>query len=316
MHQRANGGESEGARAGVRPPGFRIHPGTRTGPVKLQVSHLERSLEFYRDLLRFRVLGRTEDTARLGTSSGDSEPRDDELLVLIEDPGVRSVAPRSRLGLFHFAVLLPSRADFGRLLRHLADRGVPIGASDHGVSEALYLSDPDGLGIEIYRDRPRSDWRIRGRELRMTTGPLDAAGALEAADASGAARAWEEVPAGSRIGHVHLHVGDLDEAEAFYHGGLGLDKMVWSYPGALFLAAGGYHHHVGVNTWSGAVPPAGEMDARLLEWSLVVPEQAVVEEVKRNLEEGGYSVDRVGTGILARDPWGTTVAVVPSDSAA
>ena len=185
------------------------------------------------------------------------------LVVLRERSGAAPVPRHGRLGLYHFAILLPSRAELGRFLRRLAELGVRAGASDHFVSEALYLSDPDGLGIEVYADRPRDQWEADGREIRMATVPLNAA---ELVAEAGEER-WDGMLAGTVMGHLHLHVGDLVEAEAFYHRALGLDKVVWSYPGALFLSAGGYHHHLGMNTWAAGAPPAGEDDAKLLEWT-------------------------------------------------
>src|SRR5690606_740815 len=146
-----------------------------------------------------------------------------------------------RLGLYHFAILVPDRATLGRFVAHLAATGVRFGASDHLVSEALYLRDPDGLGIEVYVDRPRSEWATSRRKLEMATEPLDLARVASA----GQGEAWGGQPAGTRIGHVHLRVADRERSATFYHHGLGLDKMVWSYPGALFLSAGGYHHHLG-----------------------------------------------------------------------
>jgi NAD+-dependent protein deacetylase sirtuin 4 len=158
----------------------------------------------------------------------------------------RALLDRGRGGLYHFAILLPDRAALGRLVAHLAREGVRVGAADHLVSEALYLQDPDGLGIEVYADRPRSEWRHRDRQLLMATDPLD----LPELARSAGAEPWTGAPAGTRLGHVHLHVGDIHRAAEFYHAALGFDRMVWSYPGALFLAAGGYHHHLGVNTWA------------------------------------------------------------------
>ncbi|HYJ79167.1 MAG TPA: VOC family protein, partial [Longimicrobiaceae bacterium] len=215
------------------------------------------------------------------------------------------VPRRGRLGLYHFAVLLPDRAALGRFAGHVAGLRIPAGMSDHFVSEAMYLTDPDGLGIEVYADRPRSAWRYEGRQLHMTTEPLDVASLARAADGE----PWSGAPAGTTMGHVHLYVGDLEAAEAFYHQALGFDKTVWSYPGALFLAAGGYHHHLGTNTWAAHAPPAGEEDARLLEWEIVVPSADDAAEAARSLEAHGYAVEWTSEGGVAPDPWGTPVRV-------
>jgi catechol 2,3-dioxygenase len=225
--------------------------------------------------------------------------------VLVElhgRPGAREAHRRGAFGLFHFAILLPDRPALGRFLRHALDRRAVSGLSDHAVSEAIYLYDPDGLGIEVYADRPRESWRVgAGRELYMTTEPLDAGSLI----AAGSDRLWDGAPSGTTMGHVHLHVGDLAQAGAFYHRGLGFDKMVWTYPGALFLAAGGYHHHVGTNTWGRGGAPADDQ-ARLLSWDLELdgPDAPV-----RNLESAGYKVERIDDGWRVPDPWGTVVQI-------
>ena len=182
-----------------------------------------------------------------------------------------------------------------------------VGAGDHLVSEAFYISDPDGLGIEVYADRPRASWRRVGRQLKMATDPVDVQGLL----ATAGDVPWTGMPAGTVMGHVHLHVGDLDRAAAFYADGLGFDKTTWSYPGALFLGAGGYHHHVGVNTWAGAgAQPAGPDDARLLEWTLALPDAGAVAATYASLDAAGYTVERsADDAFVTRDPWGTAVRV-------
>jgi catechol 2,3-dioxygenase len=215
-------------------------------------------------------------------------------------------ARRGAFGLFHFAILLPERSALGRFAAHLVSLNVRVGMADHLVSEALYLWDPDGLGIEVYADRPRERWQHRGRELAMTTDPLDVQSVIDA----GGGEAWTGAPEGTRMGHVHLHVGSLEESEAFYHGGLGFDKTVWSYPGALFMSAGGYHHHLATNIWSSG-PAASADEARLVEWELIVPSDADVEAAARNLRDARYSIDTAPNGIAAADPWGTRVHIRP-----
>lgn len=225
---------------GVAPAGgFRLPDATRLGPVHLQVADLDRALGFYAGLLGFRPLARGANTAALG-AAGDEAP----VVVLHARAGARPMAPRGRLGLYHTAFLLPDRASLGRFVRRLAALGVRAGAGDHLVSEAFYLTDPDGLGVEVYADRPRDLWRRVGRELLMATDPVDAADLARAAGDV----PWDGMPAGTRVGHVHLHVGDLARAGAFYGDALGFDRTTARYPGALFLGAGGYHHHVGTNT--------------------------------------------------------------------
>lgn len=290
---------------GRAPAGTRLPDATRLGPVRLQVADLERSLAFYEGLLGLRVAARDASSARLAAHGGS-----ETLIELVARPGARP-APRGRLGLFHVAILLPDRASLGRLVRRLAEAGVRLGAGDHLVSEAFYLDDPDGLGLELYADRPRTEWTRVGRELRMGTDPVDADALLrDAGDAP-----WRGMPAGTSVGHVHLHVGDLAAADAFYAEGLGFDRTVWSYPGALFLAAGGYHHHLGVNTWAGAgARPAQEDEARLLSWTVRLPRAADVEAVASSLSAAGYLALRDGDVLVAEDPWGTRVRVAASDA--
>ena len=285
---------------GIAPAGFRLPPGTTVGLVRLQVSDLQFSTAYYVDTLGFRLHSSSDGTAVL-TAAGDDRP----LLQLESRPGVHPASRRTTLGLYHFAILLPDRASLGRFLAHLSAIGAPAGMSDHLVSEAIYLTDPNGLGIEVYADRPRAGWRYTGRQLEMTTAPLDARDLMSA----GKGQPWSGMPQGTTIGHVHLHVGNLPAAEAFYHSALGFDKVVWDYPGALFLSAGGYHHHLGVNTWS-AGPPATEDQARLLSWDIVVPAEQHVKAAARSLESAGYVVEHRDDGFVAADPWGTRLRIV------
>ena len=281
--------------AGITPPGFRLPADAHVGRVRLQVGDLSRSIEFYEGLLGFQRLGAKPGRATLGV---DGTP----LIELEERTGTQPVMPRSRLGLFHFAILLPDRASLGRAMLHLAQAGVGLGMADHLVSEALYLSDPDGLGIEIYADRPRETWPRDGNELRMSTDPLDTGSLVRAAEGT----PWTGMPSGTTIGHVHLHVRDLSEARRFYHEALGLDITHSRYPGALFLSAGGYHHHVGLNTWAGPRAAAPGVDeAQLLDWELVIPARVSVEAAKESLRSAGFTSD-AATGRVA-DPWGTAL---------
>jgi catechol 2,3-dioxygenase len=286
---------------GIAPSGFRLPDATHLGRVRLQVADLDRSIAYYETVIGLRVLDRAGDVATLGPHGGSNV-----IVELRAKPGVRPVARRGQIGLYHFAILLPDRASLGRLIAHLAAIGVHAGMSDHFVSEAIYLQDPDGLGIEVYADRPRSEWRSSDRQLAMTTNPLDVNDVVGA----GGGIAWGGAPSGTVIGHVHLYVRDLDEAAAFYHEALGLDKVVWGYPGALFMSAGGYHHHLGTNTWAAGAPLATDDDARLLDWEIVVPDAATVERAAKSLENHGADVRREGNAAIVRDPWGTSDRVV------
>ena len=288
---------------GIVPAGYRLPDETRLGGVVLQVSDLERSVGYYTRVLGFDVHDRTGNVATLGPR-GTS----DVIIELRERSGVHPVPRRGRLGLYHFAILLPDRASLGRFVAYLGSIGAYAGMSDHFVSEAVYLTDPDGLGIEVYADRPRSSWTHEGRQLVMTTKPLDVPDLLRAAGND----AWSGAPAGTRLGHVHLYVDQLDRAAAFYHDALGFDKVVWNYPGALFLSAGGYHHHLGTNTWAAESPLATDEDARLVEWQIVLPDAEHVKAAAASVEAAGFPVERGEADAVVRDPWGTRIRLVTS----
>jgi catechol 2,3-dioxygenase len=287
---------------GIRPKGYRLPEVTHLGSVRLQVADLEQSLSFYENVLGMSEIRRGGDSASLGPHGDDRE-----IIHLHQLKGARPVPKRGLLGLYHFAILLPDRVSLGRFVAHLSDIGAYAGMSDHFVSEAVYLTDPDGLGIEVYADRPRDAWRYDERQLFMTTNHLDVDDLIKSA---GGER-WTGVPAGTVLGHVHLYVGDIDKAEAFYHHALGFDKVVWSYPGALFMSAGGYHHHLGTNTWARGAPPATDADARLLEWEIIVPTKKDAEEAARNVKAAGYPVTEENGEWILTDPWGTSLRLVP-----
>jgi catechol 2,3-dioxygenase len=269
----------------------------RLGHVHLRVSDLDRSLAYYTQVLGLQPRSTSATTAALHAAREDAP-----LVVLDADPHTTPVQAHSRLGLYHFAILLPDRAALGRFLGHLARTGTRIGASDHLVSEAIYLRDPDGLGIEVYADRPRSEWRYSRGQLEMATEPMDTGAVLAAAGGA----EWSGMPEGTVMGHLHLHVGDIAEASRFYHDALGLDRVVWTYPGALFLAAGGYHHHLGVNTWAGAnAPRSSETDARLLEWRMLFPSAREARAAADRLAAAGHGVSPSDGDWIVADPWGT-----------
>jgi catechol 2,3-dioxygenase len=287
---------------GIRPKGYRLPESTRLGRVRLQVADLDRSLAFYQTILGLRVVRRDADSAGLGPHGEDRE-----IVHLRQLRTARPVPRRGLLGLYHFAILLPHRASLGRFVAHLAEVGAYAGMSDHFVSEAVYLTDPDGLGVEVYADRPRDAWRYDERQLYMTTNHLDVDNLIEAARGE----RWAGMPPGTILGHVHLYVGDIEKAEAFYHHALGFDKVVWSYPGALFLSAGGYHHHLGTNTWARGAPAATDDDARLLEWEIIVPAKKDAEEAAMHVIAAGYEAKPENGEWILTDPWGTSLRLVP-----
>jgi catechol 2,3-dioxygenase len=282
-------------------PATSIDPATTVGLLSLSVSNLDRSVRFYTEAIGLTLLQR--DTARATLGVGETP-----FLLLSEGPGARPW-PRERqsyTGLYHFAILMPTRKDLGRWLRHWLDLGFPLpGQGDHLVSEALYLSDPDENGIEIYRDRPRSGWEWSMGQVRMATDPVDIRGLL--AEAQQANEPWTGMPAGTRLGHIHLQVGDIAKAEAFYHDLLGFD-VVARMPTALFVSAGGYHHHIGMNIWHsrGAAPaPADVVGLRFYTIDLTSEEarQAVV----ARLDAAGVPYLRAGEVIRVQDPWQNTI---------
>ena len=296
---RAAGGDA-GAMTAIQGANGAVLPATlRLGAVHLIVTDLDRSVAFYQDSLGLRLHRREEPVAALGAG-------EEELVVLHEQPRARPTGRHA--GLFHFALLYPSREELAHAVQRLATTNTPIsGASDHGVSEAIYLSDPDGNGIELYADRPREAWPPApdGERVGMFTRPLDVQDLL--ATVAGAVPP-RHAGAGLRMGHVHLHVGDIDAAHDFYAGVLGFEPMA-TYPGALFLAAGGYHHHVGVNTWRGeGVGPAPEGTVGLREWTIVLDAGGLA-ALRGRLAAAG-----LGDGEMAADPWGIRVRITASSS--
>ena len=288
-----------------------IHPETIIGAVHLTIANLDRSLRFYIDRLGFQLSARQEGKATLGAG-------DHDLLVLYEAPEAKP-APRTA-GLYHFAILVPSRIDLARALRQLAIRQTPMqGFSDHLVSEAIYLADPDGNGIEVYRDRPRAEWPYVDGRLQMATDPLDVENMLREADRdargtdpTGATAPAAVLPAGTRIGHMHLHVSFLEDTEEFYTRAMGLDVTARYGGSATFMSAGGYHHHVAANTWAGVgapQPPRGAIGLRHFE--LLVPDRAARDSAGESLQRAGVGVSSEGEALLVEDPSGHVIAVTP-----
>jgi catechol 2,3-dioxygenase len=284
----------------VAPPAYQLPADLRLGPVRLQIADLGRSMAHYERVIGLRVLHRTMSSAVLGAYDDDTP-----LVELQERSGATPVPRRGRLGLYHFAILLPERAALGRFVAHLSSIGEYAGMADHLVSEAIYLTDPDGLGIEVYADRARSSWRIEGRSIAIATLPLDTQDLVRA----GGGEPWTGAPKGTRIGHIHLHVSDLGKAAAFFHAGLGFDRVVLELPGALFLSTGGYHHHLGTNTWAAGAAQATDADARLLEWTVQLPSEKDVYEAARSLAGSGHGIAQDGNDAVTTDPWGTKVRI-------
>jgi catechol 2,3-dioxygenase len=270
-----------------------IDPKTAIGAVHLTVSDLGRSVRFYESHLGFALHRADDRAAWLGAGGPD-------LLVLSES----DAAPRVRgtTGLYHFAILVPSRLELARSLRRLIEADTVMqGFADHGVSEAMYLADPDGNGIEVYRDRPRAEWPFVGGTLQMGAEPLDVENIL--AELSGKTDSWKGLASGTIIGHIHLHVSRLADAEAFYVGTLGFDLIQRYGPSALFVSAGGYHHHIGLNTWAGVgapPPPPGAIGLR--HFVIRVPDRAALDAVGARLRAAGIEPVEADRSLLVRDP--------------
>jgi catechol 2,3-dioxygenase len=282
-----------------------IPPDTSLGYVRLGVADLDRARDFYERTIGLRTLDSNGEAVRLGVA-GSEQP----LVELAGRPDAPARPPRST-GLYHLALLVPSRPELARSLQRVAEAGWRLtGASDHLVSEALYLSDPEGNGIEIYRDRPREEWSYENGDIQMATVPLDLEGLLgELPDGTD-----EGMAPGTRLGHVHLQVAELGSAEEFYARALDFDVTVRAYPGALFVSAGGYHHHIGMNTWEsagGVTPPPG---ARGLDWfQVLLPDQAALSREAERLESSGAAVESRDEGVLAADPSGNRVLLSARD---
>jgi catechol 2,3-dioxygenase len=270
----------------------------RIGSVTLVARDLDGLARFYRDALGLATVSQQAGVVRLGTGAA-------VLLELRHDPAARPWSPREA-GLFHTAFLLPRRGDLGAWLAHAAERGLRLsGAADHLVSEAVYLSDPEGNGVEVYVDRPSTAWpRAEDGTVVMRNDQLDQAGLVRAAPGP-----WSGMPAGSRVGHVHLQVGALEPAERFYVDLLGFEVMC-RYPGATFLGAGGYHHQLATNIWNsrGAqARPAGM--AGLAEIGLLT-ELGILDVARARCRGAGLPFDEVGGALVVHDPWGTRLRLV------
>lgn len=260
---------------------FRLPKGTHISSVSLIVSDLGKMLTLYCELLGFTLIGKSGSTAEV-SASGNRPAQ----FIFVEQPTASSRSRKSP-GLFHTAILFPNRRELASVLKHVHHAGYPFqGFADHGVSEALYLADPEGNGIELYADRPREQWRFTDGQLEMITEPLDVEDLLqEAADNY-------RMHPDTKIGHIHLQVSSLTKAEQFYHELLGFDVTQRSYPGALFVSAGGYHHHIGLNIWSSrGAQPSPHNTLGLMRFGIEVPTREILEHLKNNLTAAHHSFE-------------------------
>lgn len=269
---------------------YQNKPFTYVELVELKVLDLERSLKFYENIIGFKVLDKKDNKVLL-TADGKTA------LLSIEQPANIMPKQNKTTGLYHFALLLPSRADLGAVLKHFIELRMPVGSADHLVSEALYLNDPDGNGIEIYRDRPDTEWTWNNEYVDMATLSIDAQGVLK----DGANTKWTGLPEETVMGHIHLHVADLEAAEKFYNA-LGFE-VVTPYPGALFMATGKYHHHIGLNTWAGeGAPAAPENVAGLEAYTLVYPNDKELNTAIEKLKSIEVTVLEEKGHVITKDP--------------
>ena len=268
----------------------------RIGAVGLKARDLSRLADFYTQAIGLQLIDRDAKSARLGAGGVT-------LLEIESSPGAKPDDPRTA-GLYHTAFLQPTRGDLARWLIHVAQNRVALsGASDHAVSEAIYLDDPEGNGIEVYRDRQPGEWRWNGARIHMTTERLD----LDNLAADAGNTAYRGAPEGLRVGHIHLRVGDLDRAQTFYSGTIGLD-VTSARNGALFMSSGRYHHHVGSNIWHSAGAQARDPDGAGLAWFTVeAADAATRENLLARIEAARVPMHAAAAIHSVRDPWGTEV---------
>jgi catechol 2,3-dioxygenase len=284
---------------------FRLPAATQIGHAHLQVANLERALKFYQELIGFKTISRENDTVML-SATGQFPAH----IILTARADAKPKPPRTT-GLFHNAIRFPNRRELARVFRRLIEHGWPFqGFSDHIVSEALYLTDPDGNGVELCTDRPHEQWHWRNGMVEMATDPLDVDDLLREVENN--STPWNDVHPDTDVGHVHLHIADLQKAESFYCGVLGFEVTQRSYPGALFIAAGGYHHHLGLNIWAGKdAPPPPPEAVGLRAFSITIPDAATLEILKTRLQSAKIFFEESNASAIAtRDQDNNGVEIV------
>lgn len=271
-----------------------LHPSTELGQVSLRIRNLATSVRFYTEVVGLKMLRQQGRVAEL-TADGKTT-----LLVLEEVEGLKVQPERTAAGLYHFAILVPDRESLGLVIRNLVAHNVPVGQGDHLVSEALYISDPDNNGIEIYVDRPRDTWRRDAKgEIIMATDPVDVEGLLAVSEG----KEWNGLPSGTVIGHVHFHVSNLDKAKRFYCDVLGFELTAHYGSAALFISAGGYHHHLGLNVWAGSgVPNTPRNAVGINYFTVVLPNAEELEAVSGRIRDAGLTLEQRDGDYYVKDP--------------
>jgi len=280
-------------------PTFASRTPLHIGAVALKVRDLDRIAAFYRDAIGLAVLDRSTGAATLGAGGVP--------FVHLEHRADAKPDDTREAGLYHTAFLTPTRADLARWILHVARNRVQLtGASDHAVSEAFYLDDPEGNGIEVYYDRPAETWQWTGNDLRITTDPLDIDDILREVPPTAT---FAGAPDGMRIGHVHLRVGDVGRAETFYRDALGLDVTRRRH-GASFMSSGRYHHHIAGNVWHSAAAPVRDDNRAGLSWlALEAADAAAFDHAQARLAQAGHKLEPVANGVETTDPWGTRIRI-------
>jgi catechol 2,3-dioxygenase len=275
-----------------------IHPSTQMGSIHLYVRNLPRSIQFYTQIVGLHVYHRDEHRVTLGVKQS---PSPKEVLVVLEEQPTFEVRQHKTTGLYHFALLVPKRKDLAKVLYHLVQSGVMLqGASDHFISEAIYFADPDNHGIEIAADRPREVWEGKLSDILRLNGPLQVNQLLEEIDET----PWEGLPVGTSIGHIHLHVGDIETARSFYCHLLGFDEAMMMGNSALFVSAGGYHHHIGLNTWNGyGTNPPDHRTISMKYFTILLPNHQAFEEIQERLKAHHISYIEKDDSIFITDPF-------------
>ena len=279
---------------------FHTKPTTFVSQVTIKVENLEQSLAFYKGILGFEILNQSSHSANLTTDGKTT-------ILSLEQPENVIQKQGRTTGLYHFAILLPNRSDLALIVQHLLQIGIRFGSSDHLVSEALYFDDPDGNGIEIYVDRAPSEWQWNNGTVNMTVDPLNFEDLMQTAVQW---KKWTKMPEGTVMGHIHLHVSELKNTETFYVKGLGLDTVCRYGNQALFLSSGGYHHHIGVNTWNGVgAPKPPENSVGLYSFTLNYPTEEARDSAIKNLKQLGYNTENIQNQLITFDPSGNRIVL-------